>query len=188
MFSGNPGHVQVTPREVDVRPITERRQVRLYFIGTHTLRDGAPPIVTVGQRVIQMPPIGESIIVDELMAKEITHRLDWYEANNPAPIPGVTTSAEIAAAVKAAYDRGDDKLDLRQMVAAESVKSVPVETLMEELKRRGLDVNAIMSAVSGQTELNEGVVNPEDPQLTPAQKAAATRAANKAAAAQKTEE
>lgn len=138
--------VTVLPK--DQQPPMSRKTVRLYFIGTRLLREGKhPPILHIRGRAYRMPPIGESIEVDELTVREITQRCEWREANNPIPIPGVTTSPEVAAAVKAAFERGEvGTLDVRQMVEANAVKSVDTELLLAELRRRGADVSELISA------------------------------------------
>ncbi|APU89041.1 hypothetical protein Rctr85_012 [Virus Rctr85] len=153
MLPGNPNRYPnnadfaVAPREA--KPIRNRQTVRLYFIGVHVLRDGQPPLFNIAGRIYQMPPIGEWIDVDELVAKEIVSRTAWYTRDNPSPIPGVTTSPDIAAAVKAAYDSGStDQLDVRQMVSQHTIQNVDSAALVAELQRRGMNVDDLLESAA----------------------------------------
>jgi hypothetical protein len=137
-------------------PQRKRSIVRLYFIGTRVLRDNKPPILMIAQRPYQMPQIGEYIEVDDLVAKEIAMRLLWHERDNPTPIPGVTTDAKIAEAVKAAYERGDsDALDVRAMVSANALQDVDEAALLKELQRRGHNVAALLAKEESATESDQ---------------------------------
>lgn len=170
MFPGNPNRpddseFSVKPREST--PPKARPIVRIYFIGTRTLRDGKPPIVTIAGRAIQLPPIGEYLDVTDITANELMHRLAWAEPNNPTPIPGITTSKDIADAVKAMYAAGREDLDVRQMVAQHSVTSLPESALIAELVRRGTDVSALALRIAADEK--QGIVRPTAPLTAPPQ-------------------
>lgn len=155
----NNAEFAVTPR--NYTPASARPKVRLYFIGTRIMHGEGddpktPPMFHIAGRVYQMPPIGEFIEVDELVAKEIELRCRSFDGKNPEPIPGVTTSKQIADAVKAAYERGESLADVRSMVASHALQSLDQEVLLAELKRRGIPIP--------EAAIKTATVEPDEPQ------------------------
>lgn len=151
----NAGDFAVVPRgDSAPRQQPVRRMVRMYFIGTKVLRNGLPPVINAGGRMIQMPPIGEYLEVPEHVFKDIDMRLRWFEKDDRGqamPVPAVTESEGVAKAVARAYketleaaanlDEADKNkavqaLNVRAMVGEAVVLQTGTQQLMAELRRR----------------------------------------------------
>lgn len=156
--------------KAQVTPLDQRPQVKLYFIGVNLLRGDKKesPIFNIAGRIYQMPPIGESLTVDDLTAKEIATRCLWHEKTG-TPIPGVTTDPSIARIVKENYESGNIKnLDLRSVLAENAVKQVDTEALIRELRSRGLAVDAGVVGAAVEAATSSAPKEEAKPAATPA--------------------
>lgn len=151
-------NIQVVPKDPEVGKPKQRPMIRVYFIGYKTLRNGKPPFYNIRGRGIQMPPIGEYLDLPDIIAYEVGYRSVWQEKGK-TPLPGVTTSLDTAKAVQAAYLAGNiDSLNIRDMVAAQALTQVSEETLINELRARGVDMGALLqkeAAVKGSKSAKE---------------------------------
>lgn len=119
----------------------DRRPVTLYFIGYELIDEkGRLPEFPVKGRVIKAPPVGESIVVNSVIAKDLMTRSQMYDQRIGWQ-QAFTEDPSIAAAVKEAYDsgrlqKGSGLASFTELMAKAQVQTISDEDLEKELERR----------------------------------------------------
>jgi hypothetical protein len=119
----------------------DRYPVTLYFIGYRLLREGGElPRFPVKGRTIQAPPIGESIVLDNVIAKDLMSRSAVYDPRH-GWIQSFTEDADLAKAVASAVQAGELTADrgldvLRKIIRQSDLSTLSQEELEAELARR----------------------------------------------------
>lgn len=121
--------------------LNDRHKVTLYFIGyTLVSKDGVYPKFPVKGRIIQAPPIGESIVLDSVVANDLLSRSQVYDPKI-GWVQSFTTDPAIAKAVKQAFDAGyvkfgDTVATMQKAIDSARLKALSDEDLEAELERR----------------------------------------------------
>jgi hypothetical protein len=122
---------------------TTRGKTMIYFIGYKLGLDAegrlAVPLLVQG-REYHMPPIGQGMEVDSLVASHIASYLRVYDPK-VGFIDGVTTDATLAASVAAAFFRGaltvdDNYQHFTELVRDNALRNLTDEQLQAEIARR----------------------------------------------------
>lgn len=118
----------------------DRTPVTLYFIGYLLVKDGVLPRFPLKGRVIQAPPIGESIVLDNVLAADLMVRSQIYDPKI-GWIQSFTEDPAIAKAIKQAYQDGrltsaQTPADFYAALNAARVVELTDEQLEAEIERR----------------------------------------------------
>lgn len=144
----NANQIRTEPYDTD-RHKSRTQQIKLYFVGheliMHRGDEEFLPVFEVKGQAVTMPPLGEFIVVDEIMAKDLRFK-SMYADSNGINRYGLLTEeeggAEIAAYLLKARDSGIpfEEIDFDQFKAAHLSEHLSNEALAEVIQLRGFDV------------------------------------------------
>lgn len=133
--------VNLSPQKIFVdagerQELNSRGIVRLYFIGVDLAKKGRVAIPVKG-RAINLPPIGDYVELDEVMATDLLSRSMVYDPKRGFTAT-FTQDAGVAAAVKAAYESGALQSDvgIDEIIRQGTLATAGIEELEAELARR----------------------------------------------------
>lgn len=124
----------------EAQQVAQRNTVNVYFIGWKLLdEEGNTPTFPVKGRAIKMPPIGDFIQMTNVQFEDLRTRAQIWNHKTGQWIQVVTLDADLAQAVKSAYDNdmlGDDLDTFTSIVRNAAVTQLSDEELEKELERR----------------------------------------------------
>lgn len=93
----------------------------------------------IKNRVYNLPPIGESIVLPINYAKDLADRLRVWSEKTNGFIDGITDNPQVASAVKQAFFTNRETMDytdLTRVVQLSAVQQIDTKDLEAELERR----------------------------------------------------
>jgi hypothetical protein len=154
--------VDIIPTRPEDRQKSARPKIKLYFVGWEMLkvarRDNKNfvPRVHIAGKAIAYPRLGDFILVDSLVARDVILKTRW--GGEDTFIPESRGGAKIAAVLREAIENGValEDLDPKELRAKAALSEIDDEALARMAEERGLIL------VSKDGELSE----PEAPKKT----------------------
>lgn len=142
----------------------ERKMTTLYFVGIDMMKamNGAIPNAFIKGSPLVFPPLGESITVDEVVAKDIIEKTRWSPERSLDAKPKDVFireehgGREMARMIKEALANGTslDELDIYGVQKQHYTRQLSDEELLRELQARGMSIEGA-EPVNGSSDAHE---------------------------------